>query len=137
MFGLLLAFCIVSAPSPEPWEALDFGITPEAAVAHALLAGMHADMLRGEVVGWNRPEDVERWELEVELRFRCWDDLADALCGRSWVKCSDGWRLIDFGASDYRTRNNLARLRDRLGAADFAARRMPDPLPHYRRGPQD
>lgn len=99
-------------------DAWEFGISPEATKANYRLAASHQLKMQDEVFTWNKGFVIRRWQEECYWRFKCWDLLDDVL-NCHYTPCQKLEKLYQ--------------LRSMLGDDDYFQRRMPHPIPSYRR----
>jgi hypothetical protein len=122
MLGLILAAMSVSqppaSPSVELADAYGFGMPIEVVSANWRTAETHRWTMGAKLV-----EELPRWQFEQwrdhqEARRACW----------RWLEYA-----LDDGLPDATRRYALDQLRDLIGPDDYFDRRMPLPLPSYRR----
>lgn len=118
--GLVLAFALSldwPEPPPELWEAQRF-CSWEIAQDQTVFAWEHDRWLkdRWEEWGWNMPHLVG------------WMEDA-AYCRKAWELCREAQNV---NRNDDVRRKDLADLRELIGRQNFAAGRMPPPVPVWR-----
>lgn len=114
MGGALLAAGLMAGGGADAGQFAH--VPPAAARANWHLAGAHAAAMRAEVWAWNPPAVAQAWERDCAWRREVWDKVDDVRYCR---------------LPPTQTLRSLARLRELLGEAAFAAGRLPAPLPEY------